>query len=351
MNTPRSPIRPSQRGTSLIEVLVTLAIGLMVSAGAIAMVISNRAAYRSTESLSRIQESTRMTFELMSRDLRAVGINACNGGRSRVLNLLENPTENWWSNWSDTTRGLRGFDEAVVSLAAVIGTGVQQRVSGTDLVETLHGGTASMPVSQHNDATSTVVLATPHTLASGDLVVMCDFENSAIFQVSSVDISANSISHDIGSGEPGNCSSGLAFRTPLACDAGTGVRKVFPPGSQVMRLQAAAWFVGFNGRSGPTNSPTSLYRVSVGNNGAGSAVQVAEEIVEGVRNMQLTYKLPDLNYLPAADITALNRWAEVIAIQIVLEIEAPEAGTATNAAGARLTRQISHVVNLRNRVS
>lgn len=341
----------SQRGTSLVEVLVTLALGLVVSAGAIAMVISNREAYRSTEALSRIQESTRMAFELMSRDLRAVGINACNGGRSRVLNLLANPTTNWWSNWSDTTRGLRGFNNTEASLAAVIGTGVGQRVTGTDLVETMHGGTAAMSVSVHNDATSTITLASPHTLASGDLVVLCDFENSAIFQVSAVDASTNSLGHGIYAGSPGNCSSGLAFRTPLSCDSGTGVRKVFPPGSQLMRLQAAAWFVGNNGRGSNTNSPTSLYRVSVGNNGAGSAAQVAEEIVEGVRDMQITYRLPGGDYLTATDITALNRWNEVVAIQIQLDIDAPDTGTATNAVGARLTRRISHVVNLRNRVS
>lgn len=342
--------RSSQRGTSLVEVLVTLVLGLVVSAGAIAMVISNREAYRSTEALSRIQESTRMAFELMSRDLRAVGINACNGGRSRVLNLLANPTTNWWSNWSDTTRGLRGFNNTEASLAAVIGTSVGQRVTGTDLVETIHGGTAAMSVSVHNDATSTLTLATPHTLASGDLVVLCDFENSAIFQVSAVDASTNAVVHDIGTGSPSNCSSGLAFRTPLTCDAGTGVRKVFPPGSQLMRLQAAAWFVGNNGRGGNTNSPTSLYRVSVGNN-LGSAQPVAEEIVEGVRDMQITYRLPGGDYVSANNITALNRWNEVVAIQIELVIDAPDTGTATNAAGARLTRRISHVVNLRNRVS
>jgi type IV pilus assembly protein PilW len=96
-----------QRGTSLVEVLVTLALGLIVSAGAIAMVISNREAYRSTEAVSRIQESTRVAFEIMSRDLRLVGVNACNGG-SRVLNVLDSASTRWWSDWSG---GLRGFDE------------------------------------------------------------------------------------------------------------------------------------------------------------------------------------------------------------------------------------------------
>jgi Tfp pilus assembly protein PilW len=108
-----------QRGTSLVEVLVTLALGLIVSAGAIAMVISNREAYRSTEAVSRIQESTRVAFEIMSRDLRLVGVNACNGG-SRVLNVLDGASTRWWSDWSG---GLRGFDETTASLAASVRLG------------------------------------------------------------------------------------------------------------------------------------------------------------------------------------------------------------------------------------
>ncbi len=351
-------IRHFQHGTSLVEVLVTLVIGLIVSAGAIGMVIGNREAYRSTEALSRIQESTRIAFEIMSRDLRLAGINACNGG-TRVLNLLENPTTRWWSDW---TGGLRGFDNTTASLAAVIGTGTGQRVSGTDLVEVMHGGTAALTIASHNasdeEATFGTVTVPKHalvtqqasTLAAGDLAIVCDFENTAIFQISGVDPDTKSLQHDVAEdASPGNCSSGLAFRTPLICDGGTGTIKVFPPGSQIMRLEAAAWYVGINGRTGSNSSPTSLYRVSVGNNGTGSAAAVAEEIVEGVSDMQLRYMINGI-YRTAAEITATSDWSQVTGVEIALTIEAPDAGTSSAGTGARLSRSLSHVVNLRNRV-
>jgi type IV pilus assembly protein PilW len=347
-----------QRGTSLVEVLVTLALGLVVSAGAIAMVISNREAYRSTEAVSRIQESTRVAFEIMSRDLRLVGVNACNGG-SRVLNVLGNASSRWWSDWSG---GLRGFDEGTASLAASFSTGTVPRVAGTDLVEVMHGGTAAMPIAYHNASDAEVTISAvavpayslvterPSILAAGDLAIVCDFENTAIFQVSGVDTATNSVKHEVvTSVEPGNCTSGLAFRTPLDCTDALGVRKVFPPGSQVMRLEAAAWYVGNNGRTGPTNSPTSLYRVSVGNNGAGGAAPVAEEIVEGVSNMQVRYMVAGV-YRTATEVTALSNWNQVSGVEIALTIEAPDANTSTAGVGARLTRSLSHVVNLRNRV-
>lgn len=346
----------AQRGVSLVEVLITLAIGLIISIGAIAMVISNRQAYRSTEALSRIQESTRVAFEIMSRDLRASGVNACNGGR-RVLNLLASPTTNWWSDW---TGGIRGFDNTTASLAATIGTGAIQRVSGTDLVEVMHAGTSALVVRTHNASAAAadldgltvpahgLVVEQSHSLAAGDLVLVCDFEDTSIFQVSGVDTTTHAIEHDVVAGKtPGNCSSGLAFRTPLVCDGGTGSRKVFPPGAQLMRLEAAAWYVGYNGRTGSTNSPTSLYRVGIERTGGGSAQPVVEEIVEGVRDMQILYMVGGA-YVAAGSVTD---WSQVTGAEITLTIDAPDAGTSTASSGARLSRTLTHVVNLRNRVS
>ena len=121
----------SQTGVSLVEVLVALALGLVISVGAISVVMGNRQAYRTTESLARVQETTRVAFDLMSRDLRSAGINACSGG-VRVMNLLNTPTTRWWSDWSG---GLRGFNDTDAAGAVAIGAGVGQRVSGTDVIE------------------------------------------------------------------------------------------------------------------------------------------------------------------------------------------------------------------------
>ncbi|MBU0602784.1 MAG: prepilin-type N-terminal cleavage/methylation domain-containing protein [Gammaproteobacteria bacterium] len=351
----------TQRGVSLIEVMVTLAIGLVVSIAAIAMVISNRSAYKSTEALSRIQESTRVAFEIMSRDLRAAGVNSCSGG-TRVLNLLADPTTRWWSDW---TGGLRGFDADGVSGAAAIGSGVGERVAGTDLIEVMHGGTSALTVSGHNSSNAeatvngvalpaySLALQQPSGLSAGDLAIVCDFESTALFQVSAVNETNNSIQHAVVADKvPGNCSSGLAYRTPVTCDGGEGSIKLFAPGAQVMRLEAAAWYVGNNGRNGPGSSPTSLYRVGPSASAGGSVVLplVPEEIVEGVTNMQVRYMLDgEADYRTADSITGVG-WRNIIGVEIALDIEAPESGTSTAAAGARLTRTLRHVVNLRNRV-
>lgn len=350
----------SQSGISLVEVMVALALGLIVSVGALSLMLGNRQSYRATEALARVQEATRITFDLMSRDLRAAGINACSGG-VRVMNLLADPvTARWWTDW---TGGLRGFNDSDVSTAVTAGSAAQNRVANTDMIELMHASTTAFPVKVHNASAAEATLAgltvparsialekpggRGHSFVAGDLLVVCDYEDTTLFQVTAVNADANSVSHasraDVAV-TPGNCANTLGFRPSCA----SVVTRSFQPGSQVMRFEPVAWFVGNNGRTGSENSPTSLYRIRVVNDGAGNAAPVIEEVVEGVRDMQLRYMYDREDEYKVA--SAVTDWRLVTGVEIQLTIESPESGTTTDATQPRLTRTLTHVVNLRNRV-
>lgn len=348
-----------EAGVSLVEVMIALALGLIVSVGALSLMLGNRQAYSTTEALGRVQEATRITFDLMSRDLRAAGINACSGG-VRVMNLLRNPDNLWWLNWNE---GLRGYDGNEVSTAVTTGSAAGQRVDGTDMIEVMHGATTALPVKVHNIAGAPATLAgvdvparsialerpdgRAHGFVAGDLLVICDYEDTTIFQASGVDAGSNSVAHAAETGVPGNCSDAMGVRP--ACTP--AVTRIFQPGAQLMRFEPVAWYVGNNGRTGTANSPTSLYRISIRSNGAGNAAAQPEEVVEGVRDMQLRYMYDSDNlYRFASGTNKVEDWRLVTGIEIVLTIESPEAGTTTDATQPRLTRTLTHVVNLRNRV-
>ena len=351
----------TQRGISLVEVMVALALGLIVSVGAMSLMLGNRQSYRTTEALARVQETTRITFDLMSRDLRAAGINACSGG-VRVMNLLADPAAppRWWTTWNG---GLRGFDNTGAAGAVDFGSETERRVANTDMIELMHASTTAFPVKVHNASAAEATLAgltvparsialekpggQGHSFVAGDLLVVCDYEDTTLFQVTGVNADANSVSHaaraDVAV-TPGNCANTMGFRPNCA----SVVTRSFQPGSQVMRFEPVAWFVGNNGRTGSESSPTSLYRIRVVNDGAGNAAPVVEEVVEGVRNMQLLYMYDrDDEYKLAS---AVTDWRLVTGVEIQLTIESPESGTTTSTTQPRLTRTLTHVVNLRNRV-
>src|SRR5690606_9419865 len=54
-----------------------MVLGLVVMGAAFAVFMSNRNTFSANEGINRIQESARVAFELMSRDIRAAGGSAC----------------------------------------------------------------------------------------------------------------------------------------------------------------------------------------------------------------------------------------------------------------------------------
>src|SRR5690606_41387180 len=79
---PRPPVPRFTRtramaGFGLSELMIAMVLGLIVIGAAFAIFQTSQTTYRSSEGLNRIQESARVAFELMSRDIRAAGGSAC----------------------------------------------------------------------------------------------------------------------------------------------------------------------------------------------------------------------------------------------------------------------------------
>ncbi len=71
-NTHRHSPR-AQRGLTLTELMVALAISLIVMAGVITLYVTNRHAYALQNGLARLQENGRFAIEFLNRDLRMGG--------------------------------------------------------------------------------------------------------------------------------------------------------------------------------------------------------------------------------------------------------------------------------------
>lgn len=333
----RLAARASVRGLTLVELMIALMLGLLVVGSASAIFISNRQTYRATEGLGRLQENGRIAFELMARDLREAGGNACgNADRKaplKIVNVLS-ATSNWWANWNN---GIIGYEAAMT-------TAPGNRIAGTDAVALMSGESSSgVTVVAHNPTAAQFQLnTTSHNLNDGDIAIVCDWRQASLFQVTNAQPGTNTtVVHNTGNtASPGNCSKGLGYANPPKCTA-NGTPYEYGGNSMIVRLHAVRWFVGSTAGGG-----RSLFRSTLANQG-GVLLARDQQIAEGVNNMQLQYLLEGgAGYVDATAVPA-DRWRNVTAVRVTLDIlSADGAGVG----GAQLQRRIAHTVTLRNRM-
>lgn len=328
--------RRSIAGVTLIELMVALVLGLIVAGAAMAVFITTRQTYVATESLGRLQESARVAFELMSRDLREATTIPCSN--ETVLNNVVDSTQ-WWAardatgadplpQWNSTSfLGYTSGGSDAVQLIAAVSPRVEPIV-----VTTAPAAPATLPVN--------LVVNSADALTAGDLLMVCDYgyfdegpppvsraAAGAIFQASSVDTASNTISITTG-GTPGNA-------------AGNLYNSSFEPASPQLNgivtvLRPTRWFIGDN-----TNGGKSLFRTRLLNT-AGALSTVDDEIVADADNMTLTYlEKGGAAYVAAV---AVVDWSEIRAVRIQLHLTG-----ADRVDGAPIERTLEHVVTVRNR--
>lgn len=327
--------RAAARGFGLIELMVSLTLGLLVVGAAIMLLLSARQTNGSTDNLSRVQESVRTSYDLMTRELREAGGTPCDSAllTSNVLSNAQGATPDWWATWGEAVRGFGGTDAFA---GAAFGTAVGQRVSGTGAISLRYGvALDNIDVVSHNTGTKTFTAnVANHGLAVGDLMMVCNYRQASIFQVTAVNLSSGTFTHATGSGTPGNCGGGLGL--PVLCTA-TGSTYQFTAGSMLARFNASGWYIGNNGR--PETGGRSLYRVTrLG----------PEEVADGVRDMTLTYLVNGATDYVAA--SAVSDWSTVISVRMELTFETADvqASVTASAASARLRRTVAFTMNLRN---
>lgn len=320
------------RGIGLVELMIALLLGLFIVGGVINIFVANRQAFRATEQLSRMQEHSRIAFELMARSLREAGGSNCGRNLPTAI-VISNAANYWWADWG---AGLRGFESDEAAGAVGFGNAAGQRVNGTDAFLAIRAdGNTGAAIVSHDTSTQAFTLSTAnHNLASGQIAVACDFRQLAVFQISAVN--GSSVSHTAGAGVPGNCVDSLG----MSC-AGTPTNYQFQAGGTVQGIASETWYIGHNGRGG-----RSLYRARL----VGNATVQTEEIAEGVQDLQVSYlemnadgSLPD-DY---QDADLISDWTRVVAARLTLIQRSTEA-VGTDA--APLERRAFHVVSLRNRL-
>jgi len=325
-----------QAGISLVEVLVALVISLFLLGGIVQVYTGNKQTFAFTNALAEIQENGRFALDTMSQDLRMTGTWGC---------IAFDPTDP--TNINNTINGgtYAGYDNNFHDFTGqpgIQGTN-NDGLNGSDSLTVRGGKTGQRNVEGpfSPPATQNLITDTVTTIAAGDIILVARCGANDLLIEAEADILPVT---------------GITVLSPTQSQINLGANKSqqFGADAMIIELQTVTYTIA-NGASGLP----ALWRNEGG---------VAQELVEGVEEMQVLYGVdtdatPDgfANQYVTAD--AVANWNSVVAVRIALLMqsiddfvaETPQTYT-FNAAppvtpNDRRIRQIfSTTIALRNRV-
>lgn len=331
----RQPVR-SQRGISLVELLVSMAIALLILAGVVQTFLTSKQAYLYNEQLAFIQENARFALDRMTREIREAGYFGCASANSswKVANTVPSAFDGLVN-----TIGLQGFEGGVSNFPANISADV---VGNTDAVIVRRADTSRIfSITGHNGASGQIDLGATHAFRPGTIWIAAssDCQHIGIFAQNGPTNSngtAANVVHNTGSGQDVyNCEKSVYYSgsgSGCACDAdaAAGIEECvqddtsYPNGSDVMRMSGTVFFVA---PSSVDASVPALYQRSLANAGA----VTKEELVMGVEDLQIEYGLDDdgngriERYISADEISDEQDWRKVgtVRLQMVFRSQSP----------------------------
>ena len=294
MKTPHKP-RSSQRGLSLVELMVSMTIGLFILAGVLGLFVGSRQASRAQEALSRVQDSGRYALDFVSYAVRHAG-NA-GGCTSGVNNLLDEGHASYVADYFDLGDAVRGWNDSAGPHASVLTGYLRGDVLLLKSAARQSGATASGNTPAN---ANTINLTGASGIDAGTILLVADAQGCDLFQNRS-NASASNLTRGAGSGMvPGNKNPGS-----------NNFSHAYDNQMQIHVFESAFYYVG----TGSTGE-ASLMRARL----EGGAMQV-EEVVDGIRDMQVRYGVdnglvPDRVVDAYVDAAGVTDWSRVLAVRV-----------------------------------
>jgi type IV pilus assembly protein PilW len=319
--------RNRQVGLSLIELMISLVIGLLLMLGVTQIFAASRSASRLSEGVARAQENGRFALEFIERDIRMAGHTGCVNDQAHFIKgntaLRNNITAatSGSGNPLDFSVAIQGYE------AANTGPGNTLAVGGGTIP-------AGLPAS--------ISGLSPAPVPGSDILVLRFFapEGIPVTAISGQNLTVDPLRWtrltEGGVATPtlfgiSNCETADFFAGTTTSGTVTGTAVDFsryapqPAPTMVYRAESMVYYIG-NGTNGP-----GLRRARA--NSAGTYA-INEELVEGIENLQLIYGL-DTTQTITADTPPVGN--------ITVQNIASGVSTAANAAGAAEWRRVGLV--------
>jgi len=334
-----------QQGMTLIEIMIALLLGAFLLAGILQIFLSTKQTYRMQDNISRLQENGRFAMEFITRDLRMAGYFGCLGNvtAANIENEMKDQSNTAWDvltplmGYNDVDNTFAVFTNVVVNTDVIVMMGLA--AGGTPLISPF-SNSAQMFVDPNFNADCPAGSAT--TCHEGEILMVTDCSQGTIFQttqttnIGGTPAGVNIVHSANNTFTPGNAAPATFTRT-------------YGQGSQIARLLTYGYYIRQNAAAQPSLYRSTLVVTSNEDNAFG-----AEELVEGIENLQILYgedtdtpKDGTPNYYVDADNVA--DMDDVVGLRIVLTARTMDANL-TNTGDGRLRRTFSTTILLRNRL-
>lgn len=335
-----------QRGLSLVELMISLTLGIVLMTGVVQMFLASQVTYGTQQGISRIQESGRMAVEFLSQDIRMAGFMGCSSRNMNVENGLQAPANDFLFGFDE---GIEGFTDANLPEEPA---GITI-VPGSDVLVIRRAGSGNFPIVGPTGTTANLIVAGDADgdcmpggqLCDGDIALVSDCVNGRVFQVTNL--------QDLGGGAGGTRIVHAVSNSPGNIDAQLGNQQ-FGAGSEIVTLNTLTYFVAPSSFNDQVNSLWQRQRDNT-----------PVELVEGIEDMRITYGVDTDGDNVPDDYRRENNvpnWQNVSAVRINLLLQSLDAnilpepqpfefdGVAVDVSDRRIRQVFTTTIGIRNRL-
>jgi type IV pilus assembly protein PilW len=298
-----------QNGFSMVELMVSITLGLILLAGVLSIFFSSRVTFSTNERTARLQENGRVALDLVTHDLRSAGYQGCARG-VEVNNRLKTPVSLLW-NYIVPVQGYESDGAGNFSPSLGI-TLTPAPVNDSDVVvvrAAKRDGRNTRLEANLTSFTANLTVTNTGVIDPETIFMISDCNGVDIFQATTWTTGTpnGTLAHVADVGTPGNSTGEMS--------------RMYEVGARLVPLETLIYYVGTD----TTTGEPGLYR-QVGT----AAPQL---LIEGVQAMQISYgedtgndRIADL-YRSAS---AVVDWNRIISINVSMLIRSEEYGTSTD---------------------
>lgn len=314
--------RARQLGLSLVELMIALTLGAVVSVGVIQLFSANSDTYDLMQGQSRMQESARFALSFISRAVQSAGYKGCYSTTDDVYSVVAPANLPYEFKMIQGMQGYDGQQDGTTWLPStmttdlgtpfVSGNGIDTSaiLGKTDILTVRSASSTYAPLAADMPTSSEDISVTTPSAGLGfgvdDLAIISDCEKSTIFRVTAITAGAiSTIGHDTADVD--------ATRNTVAKLAQVNT---YETDAVVSAIETSTFYVAPGaGVNNVGDTPLSLWRKY--------GTDAPVELVEGVEDLQILYGVDSDNdgvpnqYFPANLITDFG---EVKTVRITLTV-------------------------------